>query len=89
MSGLGVEPLQEGGTGEVARLLAVGWWKRDAERSVEPVQINGGPGLLIRVDGEVDGVVAVRVDGGYVTGLYHVRNPAKLVRFQQETAVSR
>ncbi|MEV0385808.1 RNA polymerase sigma-70 factor [Nonomuraea sp. NPDC050643] len=77
------------GAGNVARLLAVGWWKRDAERSVEPVQINGGPGLLVRVDGEIDGVVAVRMENGYVTGAYHVRNPEKLSRIEQETTVSR
>lgn len=74
---------------KVARLLACGWWKRGAERSVEPVQINGGPGLLVRVDGEVDGVVAVRVENGCVTGAYHVRNPEKLSRVVREAAVSR
>ncbi|QDQ14232.1 RNA polymerase sigma-70 factor [Streptomyces spectabilis] len=77
------------GADKVARLLAGGWWRRDAERSVEPVQINGGPGLVVRVDGEVDGVVAVRVENGFVTGAYHVRNPEKLARMARETAVSR
>ncbi|MER7364703.1 RNA polymerase sigma-70 factor [Nonomuraea wenchangensis] len=77
------------GIGNVARLLAVGWWRRDAERSVEPVQINGGPGLLVRVGGEIDGVVAVRVENGHVAGVYHVRNPEKLSRVERETAVTR
>lgn len=77
------------GADKVARLLAAGWWKRDAERSVELVQINGGPGLLVRVDGEIDGVVAVRVENGYITGAYHVRNPEKLSRVECETTVSR
>ncbi|MDX3107650.1 RNA polymerase sigma-70 factor [Nonomuraea angiospora] len=77
------------GVDNVARLLAVGWWKRDAERSVELVQINGGPGLLVRLDGEIDGVVAVRVENGYVTGAYHVRNPEKLSHVERETAVTR
>ncbi|MEV4569949.1 RNA polymerase sigma-70 factor [Nonomuraea sp. NPDC049419] len=77
------------GIDNVARLLALGWWKRDAERSTELVQINGGPGLLVRVNGEIDGVVAVRVENGYVTGAYHVRNPEKLSRVERETAVSR
>ncbi|MEV0422306.1 hypothetical protein [Streptosporangium canum] len=74
------------GIDNVARLLAVGWWERDAERSTELVQINGGPGLLVRVDGEIDGVVAVRVENGYVTGAHHVRNPEKLSRVERETA---
>ncbi|KAB2339336.1 RNA polymerase sigma-70 factor [Actinomadura rudentiformis] len=77
------------GADKVARLLTVGWWKRDAERSVELVQVNGGPGLLVRVNGEIDGVVAVRVEKGYVTGAYHVRNPEKLSRVERETALSR
>ncbi|SCL17753.1 RNA polymerase sigma-70 factor, ECF subfamily [Micromonospora rhizosphaerae] len=77
------------GAGKVARLLASGWYKRGVERSVEPVQVNGGPGLLVRVNGEIDGVLAVRVENGCVTGLYHVRNPEKLSRVERETAVSR
>ncbi|MEU9692308.1 RNA polymerase sigma-70 factor [Amycolatopsis japonica] len=77
------------GADEVARLLAVGWWKRGAERTVEPVQVNGGPGLLIRIGGEIDGVLAVRVENGYVTGAYHVRNPEKLSSVTREITVSR
>ncbi|SIR91778.1 RNA polymerase sigma-70 factor, ECF subfamily [Microbispora rosea] len=77
------------GVGQVARLLAVGWWRRDADRSAEPVQINGGPGLLVRIDGEIDGVLAMRLENGYVTGVYHVRNPEKLSHVERETAVSR
>jgi RNA polymerase sigma-70 factor (ECF subfamily) len=77
------------GADKVARLLAVGWWKRDGERTLEPVQINGSPGLLVRVDGEIDGVLAMRVENGYITGAYHVRNPEKLSRVERETIVSR
>ena len=77
------------GAGKVARLLAAGWWKRGGERSFEPVQVNGSPGLLVLVDGQLDAVLAVRVENGYVTGLYGVRNPEKLSRVARETAVSR
>ncbi|MFD5250387.1 RNA polymerase sigma-70 factor [Amycolatopsis sp. NPDC058340] len=77
------------GADKVARLLAVGWWKREAERTVEPVEVNGGPGLLIRVGGEIDGVLAVRVENGCVTGAYHVRNPEKLSSVAREITVSR
>jgi RNA polymerase sigma-70 factor (ECF subfamily) len=31
----------------------------------------------------------VRIDDGFVTGLYYVRNPEKLSRVERETAVSR
>jgi RNA polymerase sigma-70 factor (TIGR02957 family) len=76
------------GVEEVARLLALGWWKGE-ERSTELVQINGGPGLLVRLGGEIDGVLAVHVEDGFVAGVYHVRNPEKLSRVERETAVAR
>ncbi|XHM96188.1 RNA polymerase sigma-70 factor [Peterkaempfera sp. SMS 1(5)a] len=77
------------GAGKVARLLAGGWYRRHSERSVEPVELNGSPALLIRLDGEIDGVLALRIENGRISGLYGVRNPEKLSRVQQETAVSR
>lgn len=77
------------GADKVARLFTAGLAALDADRSVEPVQINGGPALIVRLDGEIDGVVALRVDDGLVTGFYYVRNPEKLSRVERETAVSR
>lgn len=49
----------------------------------------GSPALLIRLDGEIDGVLAVHVDNGHVTGAYHVRNPEKLSHINRPTTVSR
>jgi hypothetical protein len=43
----------------------------------------------MRLNGEIDSVVAVRVEGGLVTGLYSVRNPEKLSHVERETALSR
>ncbi|MGI5231660.1 RNA polymerase sigma-70 factor [Actinoallomurus sp. CA-142502] len=77
------------GAGKVSRLLAAGLERVGAQTSVEPVQVNGCPGLIMRLDGEIDGVLAVRVEGGLVTGLYFVRNPEKLSRVERETALSR
>ena len=57
--------------------------------SLEPAQVNGGPALIVRLNGEIDGVVAMRVEDGLVTGLYLVRNPEKLSHVGRETAVSR
>jgi RNA polymerase sigma-70 factor (ECF subfamily) len=57
--------------------------------SVEPVQINGSPALVVRLDGEIDNVVAVRMDDGLITGLYIVRNPQKQSHMQRETALRR
>jgi len=77
------------GADRVGRLLAGGLPRVGGLASVEPVQINGCPGLIIRLNGEIDDVVAVRIDDGLITGLYAVRNPEKLSRVERETAVSR
>jgi RNA polymerase sigma-70 factor (ECF subfamily) len=39
--------------------------------------------------GHIDGVVAVQVEDGHVTGAYHVRNPEKLSRVGAQTTLSR
>ena len=77
------------GADKVARLFAAGFRRVGTAMSVEPAQVNGWPALIARLDGELDGVVAMRVEGGLVTGLYYVRNPEKLSRVQREIAVSR
>ncbi|MEU2255169.1 RNA polymerase sigma-70 factor [Nocardia xishanensis] len=77
------------GADRVARLLAAGVPKIAGEISAEPVQLNGRPALIVRIDGVIDDVVAVRIDDGLITALYVVRNPEKLSRVQRETAVSR
>ncbi|MBF6061119.1 RNA polymerase sigma-70 factor [Nocardia terpenica] len=77
------------GADRVARLLAVGLPKLRGLALVEPVQINGYPALLFRVDGEIEQVVTVRMDDGLVTELYVVRNPEKLSRLERETALRR
>ncbi len=77
------------GAKRVARLLAVGIPRIVGEMSVESVQINGCPALIVRLDGEIDNVVAVRIDDGLIAGLYIVRNPQKLSHVQRETALRR
>ncbi|WP_225729573.1 MULTISPECIES: RNA polymerase sigma-70 factor [unclassified Nocardia] len=52
-------------------------------------QINGHPALVVRIDGRVDTILTVRIDDGLVSGLYAVRNPAKLSRTERETALHR
>jgi RNA polymerase sigma-70 factor (TIGR02957 family) len=73
------------GAERVARLLG----RIDTSRTVEPAQVNGSPALILRLGGAVDTVLAVRIDDGVVSGLYAVRNPAKLSRVERETVVSR
>ncbi|WP_405393753.1 RNA polymerase sigma-70 factor [Microbispora hainanensis] len=77
------------GAGKVARLLTAGLDRFGDGVSVEPVQVNGYPGLVMRIGGEIDGVVAMRIEDGLVTGVYFVRNPAKLTHVERETALSR
>ncbi|WP_067810840.1 RNA polymerase sigma-70 factor [Actinomadura kijaniata] len=61
----------------------------DAAMSLRPAQVNGHPALVLRRDGKVDTVLALRVDDGLVTGLYAVRNPEKLSHMERETALRR
>jgi len=77
------------GAGRVARLLAVGLSRIPAAASLQPAQVNGYPALILRLNDEIDTVMAVRIDDGLVTGLYAVRNPEKLSHMEQETALRR
>jgi RNA polymerase sigma-70 factor (TIGR02957 family) len=77
------------GADQVARLLAVGLRRVDPAASLQPAEVNGYPALILRLGGEIDTVVAVRIDDGLVTGLYAVRNPEKLSHMERETALRR
>jgi RNA polymerase sigma-70 factor (TIGR02957 family) len=77
------------GADKVARLLGAGLGLLRARGVVEPVQMNGFPALLVRIDGEVDGVMSLRVENGLISGLFYVRNPEKLSRVERETRVAR
>jgi RNA polymerase sigma-70 factor (TIGR02957 family) len=76
------------GADGVGRVLAAGLG-RLAAASLQPAQVNGYPALIVRLNGEIDTVMAVRIDDGLITGLYAVRNPEKLSRVERETAISR
>jgi RNA polymerase sigma-70 factor (ECF subfamily) len=69
----------------VADILA----RISAAASMQPVQVNGHPALIIRLDGELDTVIAACVNDGLITGLYAVRNPEKLSHMQRETTLGR
>ena len=77
------------GAQKVARLLAAHFEFFGGQEQIESAQVNGWPALIIRLGGEIDSVVAVRIDDGLVTGLYVVRNPEKLSHVEQETVVRR
>ncbi|MGI5324807.1 RNA polymerase sigma-70 factor [Actinomadura nitritigenes] len=78
------------GASKVARYIVGGSGKVRNENTIttEHTVVNGAPALLLRLDGELDGVMAARVEGGRITGLYYVRNPEKLTRVDSETPLS-
>jgi len=55
----------------------------------DAVVVNGSPALRIAVYGEVDAIASLLVEDGRVTGLYVVRNPAKLARLDGLVALTR
>jgi RNA polymerase sigma-70 factor (ECF subfamily) len=77
------------GADSVARVLAAGLGRIAATASLRPAQVNGHPALILRLDAEIDTVIAVRIDDGLITGLYAVRNPEKLSHMERETALRR
>ncbi|GAA4777094.1 MULTISPECIES: RNA polymerase sigma-70 factor [Streptomyces] len=76
------------GAEKVARFYLGSIRKTGAVVTSDPAVVNGRPALLVRVDGEVDGVLAVRVEEGRIAGLFYVRNPEKLTRVGSETPLT-
>jgi RNA polymerase sigma-70 factor (TIGR02957 family) len=76
------------GAGKIVRFVLGGIGRTEAKLTSAPTAVNGSPGLLLHLDGELDGVMAVRVEGGRITGLYYVRNPEKLTRVESETPLT-
>jgi RNA polymerase sigma-70 factor, ECF subfamily len=79
------------GAGRVGHLLTIGLGRLAAETTLqlEPAQVNGYPALILRLNGEIDTVLALRIDDGLITGLYSVRNPEKLSHMERETTLRR
>jgi RNA polymerase sigma-70 factor (ECF subfamily) len=77
------------GADKVGRLLTAGLRRLAATATLQSAQVNGYPALILLLDGEIDTVVALRIDDGLVTGLYAVRNPEKLSHMRRETALRR
>ncbi|MGW5272116.1 RNA polymerase sigma-70 factor [Streptomyces sp. NPDC004044] len=76
------------GADKVARLLVGGLGKSTVPIAFGPTVVNGSPALAIHLDGELDAIMAARVEAGRITGLYVVRNPEKLSRIASETALT-
>ncbi len=77
------------GADKVVRYLVGTLNKNELPVSVASTMVNGNPALVVRLDGQIDGVVAVQVKNTRVIGVYYVRNPEKLSRVEVETPLSR
>ncbi|MFF4322951.1 RNA polymerase sigma-70 factor [Streptomyces sp. NPDC001568] len=76
------------GAEKVARLLLGGLGRNTIPIAFGPTMVNGSPALAFHLDGELDSIVAARVEAGRITGLYVVRNPEKLSRIASETPLT-
>ncbi|WP_410613387.1 RNA polymerase sigma-70 factor [Amycolatopsis sp. lyj-109] len=76
------------GSDKVTRFIIGGLGKAAVELTSAPMTVNGNPALAMHVDGAFDGIMAVRVEGGRISGLYFVRNPEKLTRVESETPLT-
>lgn len=59
------------------------------EAVADVVVVNGAPALRIVLDGELDTIASMVIENGLVTGLYVVRNPAKLARLDAVVTLTR
>ncbi|MBX3303195.1 MAG: hypothetical protein KF693_13355 [Nitrospira sp.] len=76
------------GAEKVVRLIAGGLGKSKATFTAEHTMINGNPALVLRLNGEIDGVMCVRVEDARIAILYYVRNPEKLSHIDSETLLT-
>jgi RNA polymerase sigma-70 factor (ECF subfamily) len=76
------------GAEKVARYYLGGTAKAEAAITCEATVVNGNPALLVHVNGEFDGILAIRVENNHITGLYYVRNPQKLTRVASTTPLT-
>jgi hypothetical protein len=77
------------GAEKMIRFLIGSAGKPAGPLSADHTVINGNPGLVLYAGGELDGILALRVEHARVTGLYYVRNPEKLSRMTSETPLAR
>ena len=78
------------GSDRVARAVAAGLGTiATMSLSLRTAVVNGYPALLLYQNGEIDTVMALRVEAGLITGMYAVRNPEKLSHMSRENPLSR
>jgi RNA polymerase sigma-70 factor (TIGR02957 family) len=73
----------------VARLLAMFASRASREVEIAPSWFNGAPALRIDPDGEFDSAISLTVEGGKITRIFAIRNPAKLERLDRVVPLAR
>ncbi|KOU58122.1 RNA polymerase sigma24 factor [Streptomyces sp. MMG1533] len=76
------------GAEKVVRFYLGGVGKTGGTITCDPTVVNGTAALVVRLDGELDGIMAIRVEDARITGLYYVRNPQKLTHVESETPLT-
>jgi RNA polymerase sigma-70 factor (TIGR02957 family) len=79
-------PIQ--GAEKVAKFLAL-LGKLAPGAQLGSMWINGEPAVRIDLDGSLDTVVSLVVEGGRISRIYSVRNPEKLTRLDAEAEIAR
>jgi len=76
------------GADKVARLLINLTRRTYARATATLATVNGDPGLVIALDGEIDSVAAFEVDDGRVAAIWIIRNPDKLTHVGSPSALA-
>ncbi|HEY1014971.1 MAG TPA: RNA polymerase sigma-70 factor [Herpetosiphonaceae bacterium] len=77
------------GRDKVARSIIGNLAHAPARMTVETIEANGLPALLIRIAGAIAGIIALEVDGGEIRAVRNIANPAKLAHLKPPAAPGR
>ena len=77
------------GAERVARFFIGVMQKNEGAISGTLLTVNGQPAVVVRINGETDGVITLRLDGDRIGAMYYVRNPEKLPRLETPATLSR
>lgn len=76
------------GAERIAHMFVTVLGKVDETFEAAPIVVNGHPALVVRLDGEIDGIMTVRFEDDRISGIYYVRNPEKLSHIGSETSLT-
>jgi RNA polymerase sigma-70 factor (ECF subfamily) len=70
------------GVARIAKLMSVAFRRYQGVGQLSLTTVNGHPGVVITVDGDVKQIVTCAASGGSIDSLFVVRNPDKLRHWQ-------